>query len=1275
MNNEQQLTEVSSLLLEKIEKVYRIYKNNSHQNKQKVSKFIKIIKQNIHLLNQSLKNCDSTGARKHLETNIGHFKRFKLLFEALRKEKAVGGGVTTHQGRTYRVKWQNVESAFASRLQTGILINLKHKKVEPFLEDCFLLFSTRIHHLIRKYHVIKVNTVFCGEFVKSGGNSEIFSLKYFNTKNQQILQQDLPNLRIWFEEHVRSKILKKLEDFEEEDSGWSLSQIISLAVNINSCGELFHASSYIKLPKQIALKKAVINIKNDDEACFAWSVMAALFPANHHSDRVSSYPNYVTKLNLEGIAMPMTLKQIPKFEKQNDISINVYILTLRKGRYYTSPVHLTTKKQVKHVNLLLIQENYQDEKQEEDEDQTADNIFNEEEGDNVDDAPVKYHFCFIKNLSKLVSSQLSKSKRKLYLCDICLNYFSKESKLNSHIIDCSTINKCKMNLPQAGTQLFFKNYKHKEPSEFIIYSDIESILKKVNDETKSRSTIKYQKHEACSVGYYLHCNFDSSLSYYRSYRGEDCIDWYVNELQNISINLKKYFDGNIPIKITEHQRAEALLAPVCHICEREFLPDHKRVLDHNHFTGAYRGPAHEFCNLSYVTPRIIPVVFHNFSGYDSHFFVKNLVKAIPGDLMLLPLNKERYISFTKTMKQEQIKFKFIDSFRFMNSSLDKLASYLQPDDFKILRSQNLHLDEAKISLLTKKGVYPYDYISSWDKFEEQSLPAKNKFSNILKDSEITNVEYQHAQTVWETFQIKTLGEYSDLYLKTDIILLADVFENFRKMCRNTYGLCPSHYYTTPGYTWDAMLKYTKISLELLSDIDMLLFIEKGIRGGICQCATRYSKANNKYMGDGEYNPSEASKFQMYFDVNNLYGWAMSQALPYGSFEWLSPNEIMNLDIASISDNVSPQGYILEVDLEYPQNIHDLHRYLPFCAEQASPPGSKQRKLLTTLFKKEKYVIHYRNLKQCLEAGLKLTKVHRVLKFNQSHWLKAYIDLNTKLRTNAKNEFEKNLFKLMNNAVFGKTMENVRKHRVVKIVSKWWGRYGAQYYISKPNFHSRAIFDEKVVAIELKKTEIWFAKPIYIGMCILDLSKICVYDFHYNYMLKKFNHEKCKLLYTDTDSLMYEITCDDMYNVIKQDLDKFDTSDYSVNNVYEIPRVNKKVVGLMKDENNGEIMTEFVGLKSKMYSFKVNNIDNIKTVKRAKGVMESVVKNTICFKDYLQCLKENIEICRKQNSIRSFNHNVYSIQQNKVALGAKDDKRYILPNGIDTLPWGHYTLDT
>ena len=380
---------------------------------------------------------------------------------------------------------------------------------------------------------------------------------------------------------------------------------------------------------------------------------------------------------------------------------------------------------------------------------------------------------------------------------------------------------------------------------------------------------------------------------------------------------------------------------------------------------------------------------------------------------------------------------------------------------------------------------------------------------------ISENDYVFAQEVWDKLKIRHLGDYHDLYLVTDVLLLADVFEEFRNVCLNYYELDPAHYYTSPGLAWDALLKKSKIDLELLTDVDMHLMVEKGTRGGIASIMTRYSKANNKYLDD--YNPDEESKYIIYLDANSLYGWAMTKSLPYEKFRWLEQDEINQLDVSNISDD-GEIGYILEVDLEYPREIHEKHSQYPlapenmivsedmlssYCREikaKLNVSSCRVPKLIPNLYDKEKYVLHYGNLKQYLSMGMKLTKIHRVIEFHQKPWMKEYIDSNIEKRKAAKNDFEKDFLKLMNNAVFGKTMENLRKRIDVKLVNSIKKR---NKLVSKPNYNSMKIFNKNLIGINMKKISLTLNRPIYCGMSILDISKTLMYDFHYNTIIEKY----------------------------------------------------------------------------------------------------------------------------------------------------------------------------
>ncbi|XP_031346482.1 uncharacterized protein LOC116174878 [Photinus pyralis] len=1216
-------------------------------------------------IRNSLRGALPIGEKQHHEACLRNIKSMRKHFKLEQKR---GQGIALNKETAkHRVHWDDSISAFSNRIRTGVITNLKHKDPSRFLVDCKVIFKRQVFNALKKDEAVKVNAIFCGEFVITQGEKTLNEYKYFTTSNAAIYRGT--DIEEWFEEKVSKPLMKKLSEFQECNSGWALRAVVNLGVNFNKFTPQL-GSSYVELPPQIQTKKACVNVKNEDHACFAWAVVSALYPADKHPQRISKYPHYSSVLKLKGIQFPMTMRQISNFEKQNNISINVYILKKeKKDQFSTLPTYLTKEKMDKHVNLLLVQDCYEQ--------------------------PTKFHYVWIKNLSRLVSKKLGKRNGQKYVCDRCLHYFHSEDKLIKHTGDCMQKNDTAIKMPtEEKKMLKFKNFKNKIKAPFVVYADLESVLK------PSAKKTAYQQHIPAAVGYYFKCSYDESLSFYNSYRGEDCMRWFADEMNQLAEDVSTVFLCPYKMQMTPQQEIEFQTATHCHICEQPFTAGQKKVRDHNHLIpeNNFRGAACEICNVNYQDTHTIPVVFHNLSGYDAHFLITDIATRMGGKIDLLPITKEKYISFTKHINESRINFRFIDSFRFMASSLDKLSSALT--EFPNLKSQFFALPEDQFNLLTKKGIMPYDYLDSFTRFDEPCLPPQDAFYNKLEDKPCPRRMYRRAQEVWSKFNCNNLGQYVELYMKTDILLLADVFELFRSSCISTYDLDPAHYFTLPGFTWDAMLKHTRQELELLTDQDMFLFIERGIRGGLSQvCSKRRVHANNKYMP--KYDSAKPDVYLMYNDINNQYGWSMSQYLPYGGFQWVDAN----IDVTMIPDDAN-EGYILEVDLEYPKQLHDLHQDLPFCALHINPktmkPPSRAKetsKLMATLNNKEKYVIHYRALKQALAHGLVLTKVHRVLKFKQSPWLKSYIDLNTNLRRNAKNEFEKNLFKLMNNAVFGKTMENVRKRLDVKLLSKWEGRYGAESYISKPEFKSCVIFNENLVAVEMNKLEVYLNKPIYVGQAILDLAKTTIYSFHYDYMMDRFGGN-CTAVYTDTDSLIYEIREQDPYMVIKSDCFKYyDTSDFNPNNPYDIPLVNKKVLGMMKDENNGKVMTDYVGLRSKLYTTKVLTtkddliklrqkleaeeyeedeiatiIKNYGLIKKAKGVKKSVVETKISFDDYVECLETFKRKTASQNLIRTDKHQVYSITQSKIALSPEDDKRYLIPGSFNTLPWGHYAID-
>ena len=310
----------------------------------------------------------------------------------------------------------------------------------------------------------------------------------------------------------------------------------------------------------------------------------------------------------------------------------------------------------------------------------------------------------------------------------------------------------------------------------------------------------------------------------------------------------------------------------------------------------------------------------------------------------------------------------------------------------------------------------------------------------------------------------------------------------------------------------------------------------------------------------------------------------------------------------------------------------LHSDLAFLPEKMKI--NKRIKLVCTTQNKENYVGHIRALKQALNHGLKLTKLHRIIQFDQEAWLKLYIDMNTDLRKDAKNDFEKDFFKLMNNSVFGKTMENVRNHRDIKLVTTDKRR---SILASEPNYHSSKRISKDLMIMEMKKVEVKMNKPIYLGQAILDISKTLMYEFWYDYIKPKYG-DKARLCYMDTDSFVMNIKTEDFYKDIASDVERwFDTSNYDKKDNRPLPiGKNKKVIGLFKDELGGKIMIEFCALRAKAYAYR---LDDDTEKKKAKGTKKCIVKREITFKNYMDSLFNDEVIIRSQQRFRSDHHRV------------------------------------
>ena len=1059
---------------------------------------------------------------------------------------------------------------------------------------------------------------------------------------------------------------ERMTIFAQAGSGWTLEQNQALILEMVDYQPI-GGTSYIELPKNIYDTKSIVNVQNKDQQCFMWSVLAALHPAEHHAERVIHYQPFTEELNFTGIEFPVTVDQIPKFEKLNPgISVTVLGIDIPdnevKDASKVFPLRVPEKQQEHHIVLLYWSRGG------------------------------VHHYGWVKNLNRLLT-HTKKRHPQTYFCERCFQGFTKQDLLTKHLDTCASIPIQAVQM--VDEEIAFKSWAKTEEALFRVYADFECLLQECQEGTDK--TTKVHKHIPCSVAWVLvsdHPEVENRQFLYRPTPEEgtsleeassDVIDHLMESLQELEEELFEFQKQVKPMLLTEEQELQFQAATHCYMCQDPILEETgkwAKVRDHNHATGAYRGAAHSHCNIQKKRSYHIPVFFHNLRGYDGHLIMQGIHRyADEKSIKVIPNNMEKYISF------QLGNLRFLDSLQFLGpgASLDRLAKNLS--EFPHLKKQFPQVwtfgKSDDVQLLCQKGIYPYSYMKTFQVFEETSLPPKEAFRNDLTGDDISDTDYQFAEQVWSTMGCESLGQYHDLYLYQDIFLLADIFEQFRSMCLKNYELDPVHYYTVPGLAWDAALKFTKIKLDTVHDIEIHQFLERGMRGGISMITTRYAKANNKHLSD--HDPEQPITYILYKDANNLYGFAMIQCLPTGEFQWVK--DVASFNVMEIADDAET-GYILEVDLEYPKELHDLHSDYPLAPEKMtiSPDmlspyqqalkedlqykPAKVEKLLPNLWNKSKYVIHYRNLKQCLSLGLKMTKIHRVLQFKQQPWLKPYIEKNTTLRAAATNTFEKDFFKLMNNSVFGKTMEDVRRRVDIKLITE---PSKFTKHASKVSYKRSVVFvndepkEEYLVGLEAQRTNVKLNKPIYTGFTVLELSKLHMYEFHFNHMMKKYGADKAKLLFTDTDSLTYHITTDDIYQDMKQDQELYDTSDYPKEHPLYSP-TNKKVIGKFKDETAGIPIAEFVGLRAKMYSIKT---EDGKEEKKGKGIKKSVLKKQVRHQDYKDCLFQQREYHHDMMGFRSHEHQVYTEKQMKKSLSPFDDKRYILRDGYTTRAHGHH----
>ena len=1062
----------------------------------------------------------------------------------------------------------------------------------------------------------------------------------------------------WYSSHSH-RMIELIDNMNRNSSNIEFDSIervyikLLLLDNVNGQG-------IVKLPPKLAKKRqAIINVNTPSE-CFKFALLSVLHyndvPSQQRQDR-ESYREWVGELNFGDIDIDnVSINDVPKIEKLNNLKINIHVwegtssLTVRyNNRQVIAP---------KTVNLVLVA--YQGLR----------------------------HYCGIVSLKRLYFGIGKNNHHVSEFCERCCREFSSwrnssagvHESLEEHYRFCREGRLQIEALPSDKT-FKYQGFSSEESPVVVCYSDIESYI---SPQTK--------KHCPHAIGmytmYHKHFNEKREAASMRTWLGENCIQNYLAYLDRFVRELDVQMDAltsqSMIISPTEQRLFNN--ATHCPKCRSAFTKEgnHVKVRDHCHITGKYRGPLCHVCNSRLrLKRRVLPVVFHNFKGYDAHLICKQAIGEMPGwNLSVIPLTHEKYMSVrasvvvgkTKKGKTRYFQIIFLDSFQFLSSSLAALVATLDslPITEQRMRARFPGISDA---VIRRKGVFPYAYFDSPTRLQESCLPPIEKFKDDLSGAECSTDEYVHAQRAWSELGCRTFREYLVGYLHLDIYLLTDVFEKFRQVSLQEDGLDPIHFVSLPGLSYMACFKRSGEMIDLLQDIDMVRLFERGIRGGLTFVNKHQVQAHIPELN----NDQDGNIHLAYIDQNNLYGSSLCRPLPHSEFTWLAQDELEHLSNPSEIlklDNEADYGYLFEVDLDYPSELHAATADFPLAPESAyietdmfsdfmkqlyenicaargcDTKYESYRKLLLTQYDKQYYVCHYSILKFYLEMGMRLVRVRSVIRFRQKRFVEPYIKYNSSRRAEARNAFEKDYYKLKNNSFFGKTMEDVR-HRIDYRLLTRWDRM--ERLSSSPLFVDFDIFSESVVGVHMFKSKVVLDKPVYIGQAVLDYSKLEMYTLYYNVLRKCPLIRQPELVGGDTDSFFLALHTEkgvSLGEIFKHLSKYFDSSNYPQDHpLYSA--ANKAKLGCFKDEAAGKQIEEMILLRPKMYSMKY--LGQEAGIKRAKGISRHLVAST-SHDTYREAFLSQQETNYDMTILRSTLHTIQTVTFRKRGLSTWEDKR-------------------
>lgn len=1193
--------------------------------------------------------------------NMKDLKNGKLLEKEI--EKQVEAAEIEKQVEAAKIN-KTIEDARKIKGMEVIDIKVDSDKdtITDVIDNKYNTIRKHLVELVRKHNMIKVKMALRAKFEKGlvdDMQEKELVIQYISDENKAVMIRNNKEIDEFLDEYHNkwekgvNEALNKLVG-----SGWNFVGCSMIQISMYKMKQT-HAGSYIE--SYDFLGRGVINIKNEDEMCFKYCIRYhELMKAgkNKNAERAVLSKDYEDKHKYDDLHFPVAIDEIETFEKHNkDLSINVWKFDITNGKRLMS-CYNTSNKCDNTCNLLVI-----------------------EKDDN-------FHYVYIKDHGNFIKQVAGTSDDKKV---VCLKCGHEHDKRYNH--RCSA-EACKTTIKYVNEAVTFKGEHKMVWHPFVVYADFESTLYKTEDSKK------VNRHEVNSYAYKLVCSFDASLTRdIKLYRGPNAIDKFIEEMKKVQKETmheiyrrrKMYKDHNLSanelIAFNESKK--------CYLCDVDFCETTGKVKEHCHLSGKYRGSACNSCNMKLQDRKQheLVIFFHNL-GYDGQFILANASKHIDEktNIDIIATSSEKYMQFSIG------NLVFKDSFKFMSSSLERLCEASEVESFRYTKEHfgdkfDLILESHDGKQTMSKGEYPYEWLDNTDKFKSQIFPEHKAFYSSIKCSNISLEDYEKAKRMYVASNCNEFGDYHDFYLKLDVLQLTDLFENMRALCMNNYGLDMAHYMSIPSVSWDAFLLMNKrensnkaddkkVIMRTICDEEIKKFYDEHKLGSICQVmGQKYATANNKYMGDS-FDKDKKSNYLLYIDGNNLFGWVMALKLPYEILEkvMISLQELIECD-----DN-GDIGYTVCCDIHIPEALHDKFNGFVPCPQRKSVSYDKlsnyQKEILSNNNTSEKvrhvesdkvlldftdkieYKIDFRLLKLFVRMGVEVTKIHFAYKYKMDYVIKNYIMDNTDRRKKQTSDFMKDFFKLLNNSIYGKMLQDITKQNDTKITAsddKAMKFFGFQTF-------KEAHYANGIYTINMEKKECVFNRPSYIGSTILDMSKYLMYDFHYNIMKPKYG-DNVDLIYTDTDSFVYNVKCDDLYQDMYDMKEHFDLSEVKIDKFR--CNINKKVIGKFKDETNMVPITEFIALKPKMYSFLIHG-DEKKHLK-VKGISKSLQKHELQHSDYTTCMQTNKDKEVKQTRIAMFERHVFTYVENKKALSNFDDKMYRLDDQ-NAYSFGHKNIN-